>query len=59
MAVFSIILLFITQDFTQPMIVFDIWSIVFAVVTLIQVFVMFFFRKKDEEESEVNYDGLV
>ncbi len=50
MAVFSIVLLLITQDFTQPMIVFDIWSVVFAVVSLAQAFIMFFVRKKSNEE---------
>ncbi len=52
LAVFSVILLFITQDFTQPMIVFDMWSIVFALVALVQVLIMFFIRKKNEDEDE-------
>ncbi len=51
-AIFSVILLFITQDFTQPMIIFDIWSIIFAVVAVIQVVIMFIIRKKNEESEE-------
>ncbi len=54
-AIFSVILLFITQDFTQPMIVFDRWSVIFALVALIQAFIMFFIRKKtDDEEEQAN-----
>ncbi len=52
MAVFSVVLLLLTQDFTQPMIVFDIYSVVFAVVALVQAGVMFFVRKKDDEDNK-------
>ncbi len=50
-AMFSVVLLLLTQDFTKPMIIFDIWSIIFALVALIQVVVMFFVRKKNDEED--------
>ncbi len=55
-ALFSVVLLILTQDFTQPMVVFDIWSVVFAVVALAQTIIMFFVRKKNDEEQTTQFN---
>ena len=47
-----IILLFLTQDFTQPMVLFDWWSIVFAIALVVQVIVAILARKKREDEDD-------
>ncbi len=47
LAVFSVILLFITQDFTLPMTIFDIYSIVFAIIVIVQFILMIMMRKKE------------
>ncbi len=52
LAVFNIILFILTQDLTQPMIIFDIYSIIFAIVVIAQVLIMYFIRKKNDEEDE-------
>ncbi len=53
-ALFSIILLIVTQDFTQPMMIFDLWSIVFAIVALVQMVIIFFVRKKNDDGENSN-----
>ncbi len=56
LALFNVVLLIITQNFTMHMSIFDIWSIVFAVVVVIQAVLMFFLRKKDENSDvDANY----
>ncbi len=54
LAVFNIVLLFLTQDFTQPMVFFDIYSILFGLVFVIQVVLEVVFRRKksDDEDDE-------
>lgn len=52
-AIAAIILLLITQDFTQPMAIFDKWSIVFLIIVIIQVILAIAsHRKKDEDEDD-------
>ncbi len=52
-AVMAIILLFTTQDFTQPMIIFDIYSIAFALSVILSIVIVKLVNKrKDENEDE-------
>ena len=49
----SIILLFLTQDFTQPMVIFDQWSILFAILAIVNIVLAIATRtKKDDEDDE-------
>ncbi len=50
--VFNLILLFITQDFTQPMTFFDKYSIIFGLVALVQVIITAIVYKKQNDEDE-------
>ncbi len=50
----SVILLLLTQDFTKLMTIFDVYSIVFALIVIVQIVLMILKGKKQEEvESEV------
>ncbi len=51
LAVFNIILFLVTQDLSQPMIIFDIYSIIFALVVITQIVIMFFIRKKNNDDE--------
>ncbi len=51
-AIGAILLFIFTQDMTQPMIIVDEWTIVFAAIALIQGAIMFFSRKKVEEDDD-------
>ncbi len=55
LGVFNIILLLLTQDFTQPMTIFDEYSILFAIVVIVQVAIMYFFRKRVKNEENGEY----
>ncbi len=46
-----IILLLLTQDFTLPMTIFDIWSVVFAVVLVVQLLFMIIFKRKNNDNN--------
>ncbi len=50
----AIILFILTQDLTQPMIWIDRWTIVFAIITLIQLITMILSRKKRVDEDDDN-----
>ncbi len=43
----AFILLILTQDFTKPMIIFDIYSIWFAIIFIVQTIVEIVFRRKN------------
>ena len=49
----SILLFLYTQDLTQPMVLFDIWSLVFILIVLAQLIICILsYRKKEEKEEE-------
>ncbi len=50
----TIILFILTQDLTQPMIWIDRWTIVFAIITLVQVVTMILSRKKHVDGDDDN-----
>ncbi len=50
LAAFNVILFIITQNLTLPMIIFDKWSILFALIFIIQIITFCFSKKKVEEE---------
>ncbi len=56
LGIFNIILFLLTQDMKQPMSIFDIYSVVFAIVVIVQVVIMFFIRKKSSDDEE---DGRI
>ena len=47
----AIILLFATQDFTQSMALFDRWSVLFAIICIVQIVVAFLARKKRKDDD--------
>ncbi len=56
-AIMAIILLLITQDFTQPMIIFDQYSIVFALSVILSIVIVIIANKEpinDEEEISIS-----
>jgi hypothetical protein len=52
-AVVAVILFILTQDITLPMVILDKWSIVFALITVIEIICVARRRRKEEEEEEV------
>ncbi len=50
-AIASVIFLLVTQDFTLKMSIFDIYSIGFAIIVLVQVILMITRRRKTEEKK--------
>ena len=50
--VVAIVLLLVTQDFTQPMALFDSWSILFAIICVVQIIVAFLARKRRKDDDE-------
>jgi len=48
------VLLFLTQDFTQPMVLFDLWTLVFVIVALVQVALTYLARKKIDDDNSNN-----
>lgn len=49
----SILLFLYTQDLTQPMVLFDIWSLVFILIVLVQLIICILsYRKKEKKEEE-------
>ena len=48
----SIILFVLTQDLTQPMVIFDWWSIVFAIAAIINIVLAVVTRKKSDDDDE-------
>ena len=50
-AIGAVILFIVTEDMTQPMVFVDKWTIITAVVTLVQT-VVAVFTKKDNEDDE-------
>jgi len=60
----AIILFILTQDLTQPMIFFDNWSLVFAIIAIINIVLAIVTRKKtdddsDEEQQQAPQSGFV
>ncbi len=55
-AVINVILLFLTQDFTLPMIFFDQYSIIFGLVGLGSIIATIFMKRKKDEESDESHD---
>jgi uncharacterized repeat protein (TIGR02543 family) len=54
------ILFVITQDMRLPMVLVDIWTVVFAVILAAEiVFSKFTFPKKKGEEKEIKYEGEI
>ncbi|MBR0404705.1 MAG: InlB B-repeat-containing protein [Eggerthellaceae bacterium] len=49
--VVAIVLLFVTQDFTQTMALFDRWSVLFAIICIAQIVVAFLARKKRKDDD--------
>ena len=57
-AIGAIVLFILTQDLTQPMIIFDIWSLVFAIIAIINIVLAIVTRKKtDDDEDEEQQTG--
>ena len=50
--VIAIVLLIFTQDFTQPMVLFDVWTIAFAIIAIVQAVLAIVSRKKKEDGDE-------
>ena len=49
----SVILLFLTQNFTQQMVIFDQWSVLFGILALVNIVLAIATRtKKDDENNE-------
>ena len=53
-AILMLIVFFLTEDMSLPMIWVDKWTILMVVMTIIQAGIMFMSRKKYEEEDEDN-----
>ena len=54
-AIVAIIVLLLTQDFAQPMAVFDRWSLLFGILAIAQVVLLLLSRKKTRTDE--NEDG--
>ena len=60
----SIVLFILTQDMTQPMAIFDQWSIVFGIIGIINIVLAIVTRKKtedgdDEQQQQTPQSGFV
>ena len=53
-AIVAIVLLFLTQDFTQPMVLFDFWTLAFVILALVQVALTYLARKKKDDDNSNN-----
>ncbi|MGN0705063.1 MAG: hypothetical protein ACI4KK_00490, partial [Lentihominibacter sp.] len=53
-AILMLIVFFLTEDMSLPMIWVDKWTILMVVMTIIQAGIMFMSRKKYEDEDEDN-----
>ena len=53
-AIVAVVLLFLTQDFTQPMVLFDFWTLVFVILALVQVALTYLARKKKDDDNSNN-----
>ncbi len=55
----SIILFVLTQDLTLPMTIFDSYSIIFAVILVVQIILFIFMPKYKEnnDDNEISYQG--
>ena len=51
-AIASIVLLLVTQDFTKPMTIFDVWSIVFAIMGIANIVLTILSRKKQKDSDD-------
>jgi len=63
-AVGAIVLFILTQALTQPMAIFDIWSLVFAIIAIINIVLAIATRKKtknddDDEQQQAPQSGFV
>ncbi len=59
LSVIITIFLFITQDFTAPMVIFDRFSLWFALITAIQILQIYVLgRKKENDDEEDDQDSL-
>ena len=52
--ILMIIVFFLTEDMSLPMVIVDKWTILMVVMTIIQAGIMFMSRKKYEDEDEDN-----
>ena len=50
-AIVAIVLLFLTQDFTQPMVLFDRWTLLFVILAVVQVVLTYLARKKKDDDN--------
>ena len=51
-AIGAIILFILTQDMSQPMVIFDWWSIVFAIIAGVNIILLIASHKKKEDDDE-------
>ena len=51
-AVIAIVLLIFTQDFTQAMVLFDQWTIAFAIIAIVQIALAILSHRKKEDDGE-------
>ncbi|MGI6221720.1 MAG: MBG domain-containing protein [Coriobacteriales bacterium] len=51
-AVVAVVLFILTQDLTQPMVIFDKWTIVFAVIAIVEIILAIASRKKKDENDD-------
>ena len=56
-AIAAIVALILTQDFSQPMAIFDQWSLMFAIIAIVQIADAILSHKKKEEPEEEEGEG--
>ncbi len=56
LAVITVVLLLLTQDFTQPMGIFDKWSICFAIIFVVQLIFAIIFGRQQGNDDESDYE---
>ena len=60
-AIASVVLFVLTQDLTQPMVIFDVWSLAFAIIAIVNIILTIASHKKktdDDDEAENEQQGL-
>ncbi len=58
-ALCNLILFVFTQNLKLPMVIFDKWSIVFAVIVLIQLVILIFIKRKNDDESQGEDEKII
>ena len=51
-AIVAIVLFILTQDLTQPMVIFDWWSIAFAIITIVNIILIIASHKKKTDDDD-------